>query len=151
MCIKQGRSRHFPSILSHLEGRRLTFLSITVVHSLYRVQYTPLLPRMSIASLSPPPPEGPEFYDVHERGRAPLVMSTDTPISLSLSSSSPLTRTVAILKAHALQDRLDIIEPRLLEANFEVSAVRSSFGFTWRTSGTGCQGTSHGVRYRNGS
>lgn len=77
---------------------------------------------MSGASLSPPPPEGSEFYDVHEQG-IPLVMSPDTPVSRSLSSSSPLTRTVAILKTHALQDRLDI-EPRLLEANFEVSAVQ---------------------------
>jgi len=76
---------------------------------------------MSGASLSPPPPEDSEFYDVHEQGIP--VMSPDTPVSRSLSTSSPLTRTVAILKTHALQDRLDI-EPRLLEANFEVSAVQ---------------------------
>ena len=37
--------------------------------------------------------------------------------------ASILTRTVAIIKNHALQHRFDI-EPRILEANFEVRVIR---------------------------
>ncbi|KAL4075141.1 hypothetical protein V8B97DRAFT_2085979 [Scleroderma yunnanense] len=70
---------------------------------------------MSLASLSPPEPS--EFYDEG------LVISPDIPAPRSLPPSSALTRTIAILKTHALQHRLDI-EPRLLEASFEVVKER---------------------------
>lgn len=40
----------------------------------------------------------------------------------SLLSSLPRTRTVAIVKNHALQHRLDI-EPRIFEAGFEVREI----------------------------
>lgn len=41
------------------------------------------------------------------------------PMVSSVSSTSPITRTVAIIKTHALQHRFDI-EKRIQEASFEV-------------------------------
>ncbi|KAG6335966.1 hypothetical protein ID866_3119 [Astraeus odoratus] len=78
---------------------------------------------MSEASLSPPASEPAVFYDDLVQASGPLVMSPDGSASLPSPATSVITRTVAIIKTHALQQRLDI-EPRLLEANFEVVKER---------------------------
>ncbi|KAH7915859.1 hypothetical protein BJ138DRAFT_1141035 [Hygrophoropsis aurantiaca] len=85
---------------------------------------------MSTSSQSPPPPDPSEFYDDHEH--APIELEQEehtlTPlvdaISLQPSPSTyVLTRTVAMIKTHALEHRLDI-EPRILEAGFEIVKER---------------------------
>ncbi|KAH7924951.1 hypothetical protein BV22DRAFT_1047092 [Leucogyrophana mollusca] len=85
---------------------------------------------MSTSSQSPPPADPSEFYDDHEHqdvepeheehGLVPLVDAVHLHPS---PSTSILTRTVAIIKNHALEHRLDI-EPRILEANFEIVKER---------------------------
>lgn len=47
------------------------------------------------------------------------VLSSSTPGPRQSSSTYPITRTVAIIKTHALGHRFDI-EPRIQEASFEV-------------------------------
>ncbi|KAG2155161.1 uncharacterized protein EDB93DRAFT_1080639 [Suillus bovinus] len=78
-----------------------------------------------LSSLSPSPSSPPanptEFYDSpHERHE--LLHSSNGTYSVA-SPSARLTRTVAIIKTHALEQRLDI-EHRLLEANFEIIKER---------------------------
>lgn len=48
-----------------------------------------------------------------------LVPDQERPSSSSMARTVPVTRTVAIIKNHALQHRFDI-EPRIQEASFEV-------------------------------
>lgn len=60
-------------------------------------------------------------YDDH--GHTPLApFQQDAGRRVPLTSLSALTRTVAIIKTHALEQRLEI-EPRIIEANFEVSVL----------------------------
>jgi hypothetical protein len=59
-----------------------------------------------------------EFNDPHHEQNA-LFHSQNAMHSVTSPSSAKLTRTVAIIKTDALEQRLDI-EHRLLEANFEV-------------------------------
>ncbi|EMD39841.1 hypothetical protein CERSUDRAFT_81183 [Gelatoporia subvermispora B] len=57
---------------------------------------------------------------------APLSPARDSPAGSGLSSptmNAPLTRTVAIIKTHALKHRFDI-EPRISEAGFEIVKER---------------------------
>ncbi len=49
---------------------------------------------------------------------------TPEPLQPSTSSLTPITRTVAIIKTHALADRFDI-ERRIQEASFEVRSYCS--------------------------
>jgi hypothetical protein len=73
----------------------------------------------SISSQSPSPANPIEFYEPpHERNG--LLQSPNGVHSVA-SPSAKVTRTVAIIKTNALEQRLDI-EHRLLEANFEVCA-----------------------------
>lgn len=63
------------------------------------------------------------------------------------------TRTVAIIKNHALCHRFDI-EPRILEANFEVRKLILIFGpkrDTYTLPQVDCERKADGVRYRDGS
>lgn len=70
------------------------------------------------ASLQPPPlVNHSDFYNDH--GHIPIALLQQDSGHVDSSSSIP-TRTVAIIKTHALEQRLEI-EPRILEANFEVS------------------------------
>lgn len=71
---------------------------------------------MSAFLQSPPPVDHSDLYDDH--GLAPNAQNSGH--AHSSPSLSTLTRTVAIIKTHALEQRLEI-EPRILEANFEVS------------------------------
>ena len=64
------------------------------------------------ASSSPPPSI---FYDSFELAPAPLQPTPDS----SLQNSTSVTRTLAIIKTHALSYRFDI-ERRIQEASFEV-------------------------------
>lgn len=76
---------------------------------------------MSASSQSPSPANPIEFYDPpHERNG--LSYSSNGMHSVA-SPSAKLTRTVAIIKTNALEQRLDI-EHRLLEANFEIVKER---------------------------
>ena len=72
---------------------------------------------MPSASLQSPPP--PDFYD---DAHAPNALLQPQGHLHPPPSASILTRTVAIIKTHALEQRLEI-EPRILEANFEVSSA----------------------------
>ncbi|KAG1766109.1 hypothetical protein EV702DRAFT_1204272 [Suillus placidus] len=74
-----------------------------------------------MSSQSPSPANPIEFYDPpHERNG--LLRSSNENHSVA-SPSAKLTRTVAIIKTNALEQRLDI-EHRLLEANFEIVKER---------------------------
>lgn len=74
-----------------------------------------------MSSQSPSPANPIEFYDPpHERNG--FLHSSNGMHSVA-SPSAKLTRTVAIIKTHALEQRLDI-EHRLLEANFEIVKER---------------------------
>ncbi|KAG1719245.1 uncharacterized protein EDB91DRAFT_1257827 [Suillus paluster] len=76
---------------------------------------------MSISPHSPSPANPIEFYDPpHEHNGLPRL--SDAMHSVA-SPSAKLTRTVAIIKTNALEQRLDI-EHRLLEANFEIVKER---------------------------
>ncbi|KIJ61100.1 hypothetical protein HYDPIDRAFT_31611 [Hydnomerulius pinastri MD-312] len=78
---------------------------------------------MSASSQSPPPVDPSEFYDDQEHEQNEVLQSPNAG-HLNASPSVPvLTRTVAIIKTHALEHRLDI-EPRILEANFEIVKER---------------------------
>ncbi|KAH7885043.1 hypothetical protein F5I97DRAFT_1882035 [Phlebopus sp. FC_14] len=77
---------------------------------------------MSASSQSPPPGDPSEFYD-HGHDQKALLQSPDANYTQASPSAPVLTRTVAIIKTHALDDRLDI-EPRILEANFEIVKER---------------------------
>ncbi|KAF5315173.1 hypothetical protein D9619_007073 [Psilocybe cf. subviscida] len=59
---------------------------------------------------------------IHEQEHADIVDDTLT-IQASMSLSSPVTRTVAIIKNHALKHRFDI-ERRIQEASFEIVKER---------------------------
>lgn len=75
----------------------------------------------SVSSQSPSPANPIEFYEpLHERDGLP--QSSNGMHSVA-SPSAKLTRTVAIIKTSALEQRLDI-EHRLLEANFEIVKER---------------------------
>lgn len=75
----------------------------------------------SISSQSPSPANPIEFYEPpHERNG--LLQSPNGVHSVA-SPSAKVTRTVAIIKTNALEQRLDI-EHRLLEANFEIVKER---------------------------
>ncbi|KAG1822433.1 uncharacterized protein BJ212DRAFT_1476863 [Suillus subaureus] len=75
----------------------------------------------SVSSQSPSPANPIEFYEpLHERDGLP--QSSNGMHSVA-SPSAKLTRTVAIIKTNALEQRLDI-EHRLLEANFEIVKER---------------------------
>jgi len=54
----------------------------------------------------------------------PEAPSTPTPLATSTMSTAPPTRTVAIIKTHALNHRFDI-EHRISEAGFEVRCIPS--------------------------
>ncbi|KAG9315495.1 hypothetical protein JVU11DRAFT_3109 [Chiua virens] len=72
------------------------------------------------ASLQSQPSNGhSNFYD---RPNA-LLQSQDLGLAHASPSPSGLTRAVAIIKTHALEQRLEI-EPRILEANFEIVKER---------------------------
>ncbi|KIK37821.1 hypothetical protein CY34DRAFT_426906 [Suillus luteus UH-Slu-Lm8-n1] len=74
-----------------------------------------------MSSQSPSPANPIELYDPpHERNG--FLHSSNGMHSVA-SPSAKLTRTVAIIKTHALEQRLDI-EHRLLEANFEIVKER---------------------------
>lgn len=76
---------------------------------------------MSMSSQSPPPANPIEFYDPpHERNG---LLHSPNRVHSVVSPSAKLTRTVAIIKTNALEQRLDI-EHRLLEANFEIVKER---------------------------
>lgn len=76
---------------------------------------------MSMSSQSPPPANPIEFYDPpHERNG---LLHSPNGVHSVASPSAKLTRTVAIIKTNALEQRLDI-EHRLLEANFEIVKER---------------------------
>ncbi|KAG1884197.1 hypothetical protein F4604DRAFT_1735386 [Suillus subluteus] len=74
----------------------------------------------SMSSRSPSPANPIEFYEPHEHNGLP--QSSNGMHSVA-SPSAKLTRTVAIIKTNALEQRLDI-EHRLLEANFEIVKER---------------------------
>lgn len=59
------------------------------------------------------------LQDQYEQQELEDSSATPEPMQASVSSSSPITRTVAIIKPHALQHRFDI-ERRIQEASFEV-------------------------------
>ena len=71
---------------------------------------------MPSASLQSPPPS--DFYDDHAQASSALLQLQDLG---HVHPSPSVSRTVAIIKTHALEQRLEI-EPRILEANFEVSS-----------------------------
>ncbi|KAG1844667.1 hypothetical protein DFJ58DRAFT_843989 [Suillus subalutaceus] len=73
-----------------------------------------------MSSRSPSPANPIEFYEPHEHNGLP--QSSNGMHSVA-SPSAKLTRTVAIIKTNALEQRLDI-EHRLLEANFEIVKER---------------------------
>ena len=70
------------------------------------------------ASQSHSPERHPDEYPGSEDNTV-----TIQPMASSVSSISPITRTVAIIKTHALQHRFDI-EKRIQEASFEVRFPR---------------------------
>lgn len=76
----------------------------------------------SMSSQSPSPANPIEFYDPpHEHEHhGPHSSNRMQPVA---SPSARLTRTVAIIKTHALEQRLDI-EQRLVKANFEIIKER---------------------------
>ncbi|KIK82202.1 hypothetical protein PAXRUDRAFT_154314 [Paxillus rubicundulus Ve08.2h10] len=78
---------------------------------------------MSAFSQSPPPVDPSEFYGDHGHGGNELLHSPNAVHTQGSSSSSVLTRTVAIIKTQALHQRLEI-EPRILGANFEIVKER---------------------------
>ncbi|KAH0832325.1 hypothetical protein J3R83DRAFT_13338 [Lanmaoa asiatica] len=75
----------------------------------------------SLQSLSPV--DHSNFYDDHGHVSSTLLQPRDLDHVHSSPSPSTLTRTVAIIKTHALEQRLEI-EPRILEANFEIVKER---------------------------
>jgi hypothetical protein len=81
---------------------------------------------MSAFSHSPPPVDPSEFYGDHGRDGNELLHSPNAVHTQESPSLSVLTRTVAIIKTQALHQRLEI-EPRILEANFEVSSLYTLF------------------------
>lgn len=85
---------------------------------------------MSASLQSPPLLDHSDFYDGHTHAPNALLQPQD--LCHVHSSPSVLTRTVAIIKTHALEHRLEI-EPRILEANFEVSSQFQPYigGFGW--------------------
>ncbi|KIJ14991.1 hypothetical protein PAXINDRAFT_169388 [Paxillus involutus ATCC 200175] len=78
---------------------------------------------MSAFSHSPPPVDPSEFYGDHGRDGNELLHSPNAVHTQESPSLSVLTRTVAIIKTQALHQRLEI-EPRILEANFEIVKER---------------------------
>lgn len=72
------------------------------------------------ASLQSPPVDHSNLYNDHAHAPSALLQPQDSGHVHTSPSLSTLTRTVAIIKTHALEQRLEI-EPRILEANFEVS------------------------------
>ena len=65
-------------------------------------------------------PNSPERHEEqHEQEEFEERAATSEALQASVSSSSPITRTVAIIKPHALHHRFDI-ERRIQEASFEV-------------------------------
>ncbi|KAG2135014.1 hypothetical protein BD769DRAFT_1664960 [Suillus cothurnatus] len=75
----------------------------------------------SISSQSPSPANPIEFYEPpHERNG---LLQSPNGMHSAASPSAKVTRTVAIIKTNALEQRLDI-EHRLLEANFEIVKER---------------------------
>lgn len=69
--------------------------------------------------LSEPLTESETHFETPQEVEAP---STPVPPSRSTSYSLPPTRTVAIIKAHAMDHRFDI-EQRISEAGFEVRCI----------------------------
>lgn len=75
---------------------------------------------------SPPPVNHSDLYDDNSHAPNALLQPQDLGPVHSSPSLSTLTRTVAIIKTHALEQRLEI-EPHILEANFEVSVLIQGF------------------------
>ncbi|KAF9219162.1 hypothetical protein BS17DRAFT_789923 [Gyrodon lividus] len=78
---------------------------------------------MSTFLQSPPPVDPSDFYDDHGYDRNELLGSPNAVHTQASPALSVLTRTVAIIKTQALDQRLEI-EPRILEANFEIVKER---------------------------
>ncbi|KAG8214874.1 hypothetical protein J3R82DRAFT_10044 [Butyriboletus roseoflavus] len=78
---------------------------------------------MSASLQSPPPVDHSDLYDDHGHTPNALLQPQDLGHLHPSPSLSTLTRTVAIIKTHALEQRLEI-EPRILEANFEIVKER---------------------------
>ncbi|KAF9475651.1 hypothetical protein BDN70DRAFT_923851 [Pholiota conissans] len=69
-------------------------------------------------------PHSPERHEEqYEQEEFEENVATSEPLQASVSSSSPITRTVAIIKPHALRHRFDI-ERRIQEASFEIVKER---------------------------
>jgi hypothetical protein len=68
----------------------------------------------------------PDAHYPEEHNLPPPTRATPSPelVKSPISSLSPITRTVAIIKTHALHHRFDI-ERRIQEASFEVGATFS--------------------------
>lgn len=78
------------------------------------------------------------------------VNATPEPLRSSTSSLTPITRTVAIIKTHALPHRFDI-ERRIQEASFEVrflfsfDALGTCIAYTFVNFISDCQRKANGI------
>ena len=90
--------------------------------------------------MSPPPSI---LYDSIEVTPSKL---TQEPLQNSTPSLTPITRTLAIIKTHALAHRFDI-ERRIQEASFEVRP-QNNYPTSLTYLDLDCERETNGIRYR---